>query len=96
MRTIKKAKLMQISIQSIEIPEGSKFLDIKEMEDGIYLWIECDPNKKNEKVTILCFGTGGLILEKLIKGAKYIGTVPGAAECPDLHYYYKKTKTKSA
>ena len=100
MKTIEVVKLLNINVQTIEVPAGSKILGLREREDGVYLIYEGDPGKKSSPVTVLTFQTGCMILTKLIKGAKYLGTVSGYDTgneiIPELHIYYKQYKTKSA
>ena len=96
MKTIKVVKLLNINVQTVDVPAGSKILGLREREDGVYLIYEGDPGKKSSPVTVLTFPTGGMILTKLIKGAKYLGTVSGGDQIPELHIYYKQYKTKSA
>lgn len=58
MRTIWKLPLDFAARQSITVPQGSKFLMLREQFGVPTLWFACEPGNLNRNVDVIMVGTG--------------------------------------
>lgn len=49
---------LQMGMNKIDIPTGSKALMINHIEDNVFLWVECDPDSEPKEREILVLSTG--------------------------------------
>jgi hypothetical protein len=69
-KTIWKFPLEITDVQTIDVPEGSKFLAVQVQRDVPCLWVLVDPTAPKERFEIHTVGTGNPAPD----GLEYLGT----------------------
>jgi hypothetical protein len=72
--TIWKYPIEIIDAQVVEMPEGATILDVQAQDDVPCIWALVDPEKPSETRTILTYGTGHPIDNRVAMSSRHIGT----------------------
>jgi hypothetical protein len=72
--TIWKYHLAVVDSQDVEMPRGATILAVQAQDDVPCIWALVDPEKPAETRTILTFGTGHPIDNRVAMSSRHIGT----------------------
>lgn len=93
MKTIWKYPLEIVNSQTLEVPQGCKFLSVAEQNGALVLYALVDPSAKLEKTEVLIRGTGHPIDEGKLLSNEFIGSVVSAGGMLVWHVFVEGRKT---